>query len=169
MTTLIDRKAALPVTYDARVAAFTPRPIHDKVSHGNTLSVIDAMVGRELNDEQEEYLDLLSILLEVYENDLLKDKLASLPRGLSMIQYLCEENGVSGVELGRILGVGRAQSISVTPWRAEFDSDASATSFPALQGVSRIVLGAGERRSSLSGAKSTRGGTRTRTSYETRT
>jgi antitoxin component HigA of HigAB toxin-antitoxin module len=27
-----------------------------------------------------------------------------------MLQYLCEENGISGVELGRILGVGRAQA-----------------------------------------------------------
>ncbi len=26
-----------------------------------------------------------------------------------MLRYLCEEHGINGVELGRILGVGRAQ------------------------------------------------------------
>ncbi len=110
MKTLIDRNATLPATYTGLVKAFMPRPIHDQVGHDNTLAVIDAMAGRPLNDEQEEYLDLLSTLLEAYEDDLLKDELESLPRGLPMLQYLCEENDVNGAELGRILGVGRAQS-----------------------------------------------------------
>ncbi|MGJ8639340.1 MAG: helix-turn-helix domain-containing protein [Opitutaceae bacterium] len=110
MTTLIDRKAALPETYNELVSIFTPRPIHDKIGHDNTLSVIDAMAGRALNEEQEDYLDLLSTLIESYEDDRLKDELESLPRGLPMLRYLCKENDVNGVELGRILGVGRAQS-----------------------------------------------------------
>jgi antitoxin component HigA of HigAB toxin-antitoxin module len=110
MTTLIDRNAALPTSYNGLVATFMPRPIHDKVGHDNTLAVIDALAGRSLNDEQEEYLDLLSTLLESYEADNLKDELAALPRGLAMLQYLCEENSVNGVKLGRILGVGRAQA-----------------------------------------------------------
>ncbi len=110
MNTLIDRKTALPESYDGLVAAFTPRPIHDQVGHDNTLAIIDAMAGRDLNAEQEDYLDLLSILVEAYEGDWLHEELATLPRGVSMLQYLCVENGVSGVELGRILGVGRAQA-----------------------------------------------------------
>ena len=110
MKTLIDRKTTLPVTYNGLVKAFMPRPIHDKVGHENTLTLIDALAGRPLNEEQEEYLDLLSTLVEAYEDDLLKDELASLPRGLPMVQYLCVENGISGAELGRILGVGRAQA-----------------------------------------------------------
>ena len=110
MNTLIDHKAALPTTYNALVAAFMPRPIHDKVGHKNTLAVIDALAGRALNDEQEDYLDLLSTLVETYEDGMLTDELASLPRGLTMLQYLCDENRVNGVELGRILGVGRAQA-----------------------------------------------------------
>ena len=110
MKTRIDRKTTLPATYDALVASFTPRPIHDNVAHGNTLEVIDAMAGRELNEEQEEYLDLLSTLVEAYEDDLLKDELASLPRGLPVVKYLCKENGISGVELGQIIGVSRSQA-----------------------------------------------------------
>ncbi|TVP77994.1 MAG: transcriptional regulator [Puniceicoccaceae bacterium] len=110
MTTLIDRHAPLPATYDALVSTFMPRPIHDEVGRDNTLAVIDAMAGRELNADQEEYLDLLSTLFEAYEDEVLKDELADLPRGVAMLQYLCQENGVSGVDLGRILGVGRAQA-----------------------------------------------------------
>ncbi|NBB79972.1 MAG: helix-turn-helix domain-containing protein [Verrucomicrobia bacterium] len=110
MTILINRHTPLPATYEGLVAAFMPRPIHDKVGHDNTLAVIDAMAGRELNADQEEYLDLLSTLFEAYEDEILKDELASLPRGVAMLQYLCQENGISGVELGRILDVGRAQA-----------------------------------------------------------
>ena len=109
MKTLIDHKTTPPTTYSELVTAFMPRPIHDKVGHDNTLAVIDALAGRALNDEQEDYLDLLSTLVEVYEDGVLKDELARLPQGVSMLRYLCEENGVSGVELGRVLGVGRAQ------------------------------------------------------------
>ena len=79
MKTLIDRNTALPPTYPELVAAFTPRPIHDKVGHDKTLAVIDAMAGRDLNDEQEDYLDLLSMIVETYEDELLKDELDSLP------------------------------------------------------------------------------------------
>lgn len=110
MNTLIDRNTALPGSYDALVAAFMPRPIHDQVGHDNTLAVIDAMAGRELNDEQEDYLDLLSTLVEAYEAEQHKAELEALPRGQGMLKYLCEENGVNGVELGRILGVHRAQA-----------------------------------------------------------
>lgn len=110
MQTLIDRNNTLPATYLELVAAFTPRPIHDKVGHDNTLAVIDAMSGRELNGEQEDYLDLLSTIVESYEDELLKHELDSLPRGLAALQYLCEENGINGVQLGQILKVGRAQA-----------------------------------------------------------
>ena len=110
MKTLIDRSIELPATYRGLVAAFMPRPVHDKVGHDNALAVIDAMAGRPLNDAQEEYLDLLSMLVEVYEDEILKDELASLPRGLAVLRHLCGENKVTGVELGRILGVGRAQA-----------------------------------------------------------
>jgi len=110
MNTLIKNDASLPETYDGLVEAFMPRPIHDKVSHGNALAVIDELAGFELNHEQEEYLELLSTLVEAYENDVLKHELSTLPRGPEMLRYLCDENKVSGVELGRILGVGRAQA-----------------------------------------------------------
>lgn len=109
MNTLIDRNTALPGSYDGLVAAFMPRPIHDQIGHDNALAVIDVMAGRELNDEQEDYLDLLSTLVEAYEAEQLKAELEALPRGLGMLKYLCEENGINGVELSRILGVRRPQ------------------------------------------------------------
>lgn len=109
MNTLINRNTALPGSYDGLVAAFMPRPIHDEIGHDNTLAVIDALAGRKLNDEQEDYLDLLSTLVEAYEAEQLKEELTALPRGMDMLKYLCEENGINGVELGRILEVSRAQ------------------------------------------------------------
>lgn len=108
MAELIENNTPLPKTYEELVEAFIPRPIHDKVGHENTLGVIDALAGKDLNEEQEDYLELLSRLVEAYEEDLIGDELASLPRGLEMLKYLCEVNSVTGVELGRILGVGRA-------------------------------------------------------------
>ncbi len=110
MNTLIDNQTEIPKSYNELVAAFPPRPIHDSVGHENTLEIIDVLAGLSLNDEQEDYLDLLSTLVESYEADLLEDELASLPTGIPMLQYLCKENSISGVELGRILGVGRSQA-----------------------------------------------------------
>ena len=156
MTIRIDRHTPLPVTYEGLVAAFMPRPIHDKVGHDNTITVIDAMAGRELNAEQEEYLDLISTLFEAYENENLKDELASLPRGVAMLQYLCQENGVNGVELGRILGVGRAQASLLL--RGERNLTVT-----HLQRLSEHFKVSPElfiqQHSPMSGAKSTRGGT----------
>ncbi|MDQ8208644.1 hypothetical protein QEH52_14050 [Coraliomargarita sp. SDUM461003] len=110
MITLSPQNTELPETYNELITAFMPRPIHDQVGHENALAVIDRLSGLALNDEQEEYLDLLSTLVEAYENDLLKETLTSLPKGLPMLRYLCQENSINGVELGRILGVGRAQA-----------------------------------------------------------
>lgn len=110
MTTFIDSDAALPETYDGLVGAFMPRPIHDDVGHQNAQAAIDALAGLELNEEQEDYLELLSTLVVAYEDDVLKNELSTLPRGPEMLSYLCKENKITGVELGRILGVGRSQA-----------------------------------------------------------
>ena len=66
-TTLIF--AEMPKDYPGLVMNFMPKAIHDNVDYENTLEVIDTLVGHELTDEQELYLDTLSTLVDAYENE----------------------------------------------------------------------------------------------------
>ena len=59
----------MPKTYHGLIMMFMPRAIHDEIDYENTVEVIDALIGHELSDEQELFLDTLSTLVEVYEND----------------------------------------------------------------------------------------------------
>jgi hypothetical protein len=49
----------VPDTYGALCRVHMPRPIHDKVAYENTLEIVDALAGRELNPDQEDYLQVI--------------------------------------------------------------------------------------------------------------
>lgn len=67
------------------------------------------MAGHDLNQDQEDYLEALSTLVEAYENEQHQEQHAKLSKGHRLLEYLCENNQIGGAELGRILGVSRAQ------------------------------------------------------------
>jgi HTH-type transcriptional regulator/antitoxin HigA len=80
-----------------------PRAIHDEIDYENTIEVIDALAGYELSDDQEIYLDTLSTLVAVYEDEYH----AIESKGLSPVhalKYLMEQNGMTAAELGKLLG-----------------------------------------------------------------
>ena len=55
------------------------RPIHDRVAHDNTIEIIDALSGLDLNDDQEDYLEVLGTLVNEYEHSNLEILPAASP------------------------------------------------------------------------------------------
>ena len=95
--------ADMPKDYQGLVMNFMPKAIHDKVDYENTVEIIDALVGHELTDEQELYLDTLSTLVDAYENE----HYAIETHGMSPVEalkFLMEEHEMSADDIGRLLG-----------------------------------------------------------------
>jgi HTH-type transcriptional regulator/antitoxin HigA len=101
----------LPKTYTDLVAVLVPRPIHDKISYDNTVAMIDALAGKDLNRDQEDYLEILSQLVEVYEEAHLKP----YPRasGIKLLKYLLEENSMNGDDLAGLLEIDRSVAYKI--------------------------------------------------------
>ena len=70
------RAGELPKTYEELVGLHVPRPIGDKVAYENTVAIVDALAGHTLNRDQEDYLEILSDLIEYYE----EENLPALPK-----------------------------------------------------------------------------------------
>ena len=96
----------LPTTFDRLIKLHPPRPIHDEVGYKNTVEIVDALAGHPLNRDQEDYLLLLSTLVERYETD----TLPALPksRGLDLLRYLLEEHQLGGDDFAQIISVDRS-------------------------------------------------------------
>jgi HTH-type transcriptional regulator / antitoxin HigA len=63
---------------------------------------MNAMAGHELNKEQEDYLETIAILVDEYDRAHHEQPKKSKP--LEVLRLLVEEHGISGRELGRLLG-----------------------------------------------------------------
>ena len=101
----------LPTTYSQLVAFHTPRPIHDVVGYQNAVEVIDALAGHRLNPDQEDYLELLSRLVETYETETSPEpKHAS---GVAALRFLLQENDLAGDDLARILDIDRSVAFKI--------------------------------------------------------
>ena len=101
----------LPTTYSELVAFHLPRPIHDKVSYQNTVEIIDALAGHKLTQDQEDYLELLSQLVESYEAA--TSPLVKKTSGIAALKYLLKENSMTGEDLGRLLGIDRSMAFKI--------------------------------------------------------
>lgn len=93
----------LPRTYTALVRILPPRPIHDDAELANAVEMINHLAGRDLNPEQEDYLEALSIFVEAYEDEHYPIDTSNITP-LEMLKFLLEENGMNGSDLGRLLG-----------------------------------------------------------------
>jgi HTH-type transcriptional regulator/antitoxin HigA len=101
----------LPQTYAGLVALHLPRPIHDEVGYQNTVQMIDALAGDRLNRDQDDYLEILSQLVEAYENE--KVKRPRRLAGLDLVRYLLEENDLTGDDLATLLEVDRSVAYKI--------------------------------------------------------
>lgn len=105
------RSGSLPKTYEALVALHPPRPISDKVVYENTREIVDALAGHPLNHDQEDYLEILGDLIAAYE----EANLPALPKvsGHQLLQFLLEENDLTGDDLAKLLKVDRSVAYKI--------------------------------------------------------
>jgi len=92
----------IPRTYSELVGVHMPKAIHDRVKFENACEIMNALAGHDLNKDQEEYLDTISILVDEYDRTHNEQPKKATP--LAVLQLLVEEHDISGRELGRILG-----------------------------------------------------------------
>ncbi len=64
------------------------------------------IAGYQLTKDQEDYLEALSTFIEQYENKADPEPKKKTPTH-EILRYLCQENGMSGAGLGRLLEVDR--------------------------------------------------------------
>ena len=93
----------IPETYADMTALVMPRPLHDEVDYRNALEVMEALAGFEMNPDQEDYFEAISIFVEKYE----AEHHAIEMQGLTAVEILhgmMDEHGMSESDLGRLLG-----------------------------------------------------------------
>jgi len=93
----------LPKVYGELVALLPPRPIHDEVDLANALEMIDRLAGFDLNADQEDYLDALSMFVEAYEAERYPVEDSDLGP-LDALKALLAEHALTASDLGRLLG-----------------------------------------------------------------
>src|ERR1700722_10462586 len=94
----------LPATFTELVRLYPPQAIHDEIGYSNTQEMIDRLTSlAKLTSGQSEYLDTLTILFEAYEKDHERIDTRNLSP-LQILRFLTESNGMSGSDLGRLLG-----------------------------------------------------------------
>jgi len=98
--------SAIPKTYDGLVALHVPRPIHDRASYDNAVEIVHALAGFKLNRDQDDYLELMAKLIEDYERETIPEPKPI--KGIEALKFLLKDNGLSGDDLGRIIGVDRS-------------------------------------------------------------
>ena len=92
---------SLPRTYVELVGILPPRPIHTDGDYEEVADMIDVMAGHKLNKAQEDYLEILSQMVEAYDRDHVE-----LPdvSPLDMLKHLMESNDMNADQLGKLLG-----------------------------------------------------------------
>jgi HTH-type transcriptional regulator/antitoxin HigA len=94
----------LPANFTDLVRLFPPQAIHDEVGYSNSQEMIDRLTSLpKLSDGQAEYLETLTILFEAYENEHESIETRDLSP-LDVLRFLMESNGMTGSDLGRLLG-----------------------------------------------------------------
>lgn len=112
MTTFADIDfKSLPTKYQDLVAFHPPRVIRDKVDYKNTTTLIDAMAGHKLTKDQDDYLELLSQIVEAYEDEQLSESKPAHP--IETLKYLLAENSMTGEDLAGLLRVDRSQAFKI--------------------------------------------------------
>jgi HTH-type transcriptional regulator / antitoxin HigA len=96
----------LPQDFDGLCALHMPRPIHDKAEYDNVGEIADAMAihAEEFTDEQEDYFEMLCMVMEAWDAEHVKwKKLTSL----KLLAHLLAEHRMSGADLSALLGASR--------------------------------------------------------------
>lgn len=96
-------RGPLPETWDELTAELPLRPIHDDVAYDNAVEILDRLaVLDERTDDQEDYLETLSGLVERYDDE--HFAIDSKYSPVEALSYLCEQNNMTASALGELLG-----------------------------------------------------------------
>lgn len=114
----------LPETYEELCRLLPPRKIEDKSSYANAMEVLDAMAGITLNQDQEDYLDLLSDLAAGYE-----DKSVEMPKVpvTEVLKELIEESNMTQTGLAQVLGIDNSLVTKILKGKREITVDLART------------------------------------------
>lgn len=93
----------LPRTYEGLVRILPPRPIDEESGLGRAIEMIRCLAGHDLNKDQDDYLEALSVFVEAYEEVHYPIDTSHITP-LDSLKFLLEENGMSASDLGRLLG-----------------------------------------------------------------
>ena len=85
-TTSTLKSSDLPKTYAGLMALHVPRPIHDSVSYENAVEIVHALAGFKLNRDQEDFLELMTKLVEDYERETVAEPLPV--KGVETVKFL---------------------------------------------------------------------------------
>ena len=79
------------------------KPIHSKSDYNKAIQVLDEFAGRiDLNKDQEDFVESLSILVEAYENE--HEPINENTDPVEALKFLLEANNMNFSELGNLLG-----------------------------------------------------------------
>src|SRR2546430_11313100 len=98
----------LPDTYEALCRRYLPRPIHTKTACAEATQYIEALVGYDLNKDQEDYLEAISTFVHEYEQRSIEEPRDIEP--LEILKHLLEENGLTAKDLAQLLGVDNSHA-----------------------------------------------------------
>ncbi len=94
----------LPETWAELTAQLPLRPIHDDVEYDNAVGRLDLLaVLDERTEDQEDYLETLSALVERYDDEHFAINDSDISP-IEVLRYLCEQNGLTASALGELLG-----------------------------------------------------------------
>ena len=105
--TALMRYEDVPKTYDQLCALHPLRPIHNALELDHATEMIDILAGHNLNTDQADYLDVLSTLVEAYENTHAPLDNPAIC-GLDALRALLDDHGMSATDLAHLLGVHRS-------------------------------------------------------------
>lgn len=112
MSTSRQGTIAIPESYRELVALHAPRPIRDAIDFQNTQTILDSLsVRTDLNEDQSDYLELLTQIIETYEAENTKE-LPSI-HGIALLKHLMEEHGMVGDGLAKIIDVDRSTAYKI--------------------------------------------------------
>ena len=93
----------MTLSYTKSLKLYLLKPIRTRGDYNRAMGFIGMLAGRtDLNTDQAAYLESLSILVEAYEREHFEIEPTNSP--LETLKFLLSENGLSGSDLGRILG-----------------------------------------------------------------
>ena len=95
--------AKMPKTFSGLCRLLPPRPIRDETDYDNAIEVLDALVGHDLNDDQLDYVVVMTTLVGEYEDEHHAIDTSDIS-GLDSLKYLMEQNGMTASDLGELLG-----------------------------------------------------------------